>query len=272
MNNPIILGQQNDQVLLDIQKQFPPIEDGTLIVIPFTGGMDSYLCALIAKSIYGIDNIVFVFVPIFSKLLVNHDKRHRVESDFLRGLKRIGASKHCVFTKDLLDPHKSFGTNMLEYMRSKYKAERYKILLSYTRVQMQNYKLMLDSGWNLGKRTTDELRKYFDEHCDNYPELNEYIKVFGGELHFTDHAWENLYERFTLVNMPFKELSAPMMVQLYEKLGYLSEIYDTISCNDTKYDCDNYDKHTHCGVCKSCLERKNAFKVSGIEDKTKYKE
>jgi 7-cyano-7-deazaguanine synthase len=40
---------------------------------------------------------------------------------------------------------------------------------------------------------------------------------------------------------------------------------------DISYSCYMGDEY-HCGVCESCMRRKRAFELTGVEDKTEYKE
>lgn len=63
---------------------------------------------------------------------------------------------------------------------------------------------------------------------------------------------------------PFKFMSKSGVLKIAFDLGVIKEICKTYSCYKGG--------EIHCGVCSTCLERREAFREAGIIDETKYKE
>lgn len=265
----IIDDNSKESIQLLFNERMPDIQDDQMVIIPFTGGMDSYLCALLAKQKYGIDKIIFLYVPIYSKLAENDDKRQRVESDFFRGIERIGGKNHCIMYKTDISPYKDFATNVLEVVIRKFKVPKYLILFSYGKAQLQNYELLKDCGWSKGLMTRDEVLTFFQNHKTDYPELDTYINTYGGWLFFMGAPWEDIDSIFSYSTFPFYDLTSSDIAKTYDKLGYVNDLFSTISCNQSYA---NSDVVHHCGKCKNCNERRDSIRKAGIEDKTVYLE
>lgn len=274
MGRQFTLKTKTGTMLYDVSDNFPKMGEDDLAVLLFTGGIDSYMCATLAKELYGIDKIVFVFLTMTSAMAVNEDKLKRVKQDFFDGIKRIGATKHIIIDKNDLTPYDTIDNIVLNVIRKKYTASNYYGIIPHGVVQFQSYDLLKDAGYHTGKYTNNEIELYFNDHKEDYPELSEYITTFGGKLYWLDNNYDPLSftdrtRMFESSNFPFRSLNTSMIVQMYNDMNILDELYKTTTCNETKYD---YSKNSHCGTCKNCKERKSSFIKAGVIDKTDYKE
>lgn len=89
-----------------------------------------------------------------------------------------------------------------------------------------------------------------------YPDCRpEFIHAMGRALDLAD------YEPLTLLT-PFSDLTKADIVQLGDRLGVPFAL--TYSCYEGK--------EVHCGACGTCVERREAFELAGVEDPTLYQQ
>jgi 7-cyano-7-deazaguanine synthase len=93
----------------------------------------------------------------------------------------------------------------------------------------------------------------------------------GSDAEFYPDCREEFYKSFEQtarlgtemnigINAPFSSITKSELLKIGKKLGVPFEL--TWSCYENKGE--------HCGVCESCINRRNAFKQAGIKDPTKY--
>jgi len=101
---------------------------------------------------------------------------------------------------------------------------------------------------------------------DDDPRIVPVIDAFAKQLNALVSLGQPLYngKGFWLGNVeietPLRRLDRPRVIRLGNEWSVPWEL--TSSCDD----------NTHCGICQSCLQRKEAFKREGHDDPTLYKE
>jgi hypothetical protein len=137
------------------------------------------------------------------------------------------------------------------------------ILSGHNKIHEQCMTMLKDSKWNEGKITNDKLELYLETNKNKYLELYNYVfkqqgKLFGVSKYIGFEQYEIDYETNT---RPFKKLTQSEIIDLYDALGYTSQLYQTSSCDVSM---------GNCGICESCARRKAVFKDSTVSDLTNY--
>jgi len=95
------------------------------------------------------------------------------------------------------------------------------------------------------------------EEAESYPDNSEdFVKRFNSTLESAVAS----FSKPPAVVAPLVKLLKPQIVRLGVEVGAPLEL--TWSCY--------LGGERHCGVCESCVRRKNAFKAAGVEDPTDY--
>ncbi|MDF2958062.1 MAG: 7-cyano-7-deazaguanine synthase [Candidatus Alkanophagales archaeon MCA70_species_1] len=95
------------------------------------------------------------------------------------------------------------------------------------------------------------------EEAASYPDNSEdFVERFNATLEFAVAS----FSKPPVVITPLVKLLKPQIVKLGMEVGAPLEL--TWSCY--------LGGERHCGVCESCVRRKNAFKAAGVEDPTDY--
>lgn len=248
----------------DILKEFPTIDAGSKIAIMFTGGVESYLVAHIAKQLYGIENIVFVIILAgqYGDFSASPDKREKVKRDFYNGVKRLGGF-HTYEIDESAFTGSDFAYNLaLNKLKENFPSIEH-VFSGSSNLQRESMLMLLDCGWDKGKLAIDDVKVFFENHKDNYPELKKYIEDFNGDLFFLIVGFEQIQYYYYRVISPLYNLTSPEVVEVYKNLGILDQLFGTTSCNRSI-------SVQHCGVCKSCLARKSSIEQNDINDLTVY--
>lgn len=99
------------------------------------------------------------------------------------------------------------------------------------------------------------LGNHFGDHAI-YPDCrNDFIQLYSAA------ARTGTYKQITILS-PFCEIRKERIVEAGHDLGIEDAMAKTWSCYKGG--------DVHCGKCGTCVERKEAFRLAGVEDKTKY--
>ena len=97
MNKSYVLGKNKTPFNLD---EFPKIASGEKVGILFTGDIETTLIALIAKELYGIDNVVFVLIAFeeFLQFKNDEDKLNFLKEYFDQAVKKLGGTHQYILS------------------------------------------------------------------------------------------------------------------------------------------------------------------------------
>lgn len=250
----------------DISKEFPQIDAGDKIAIMFTGGVESYLVAHIAKHLYGIDNIVFVIILAdqYSNFSSNPDKMEKVKKDFYGGVEKIGGLHTHEIHESAFSGHDFVYNLILKDVKEKFPSIKH-ILSGYNNIHRESMVMLMDCDWDKGKFTIDDANEFFNSHKDSYPELKRFMEEMKGNLYFLNGVvgFEQAIYYFYKVIKPLDKFTNIEVVEIYKNLSILNRLFDTTSCNRST-------SVQNCGICKSCLVRKDAIEKNNIVDLTVY--
>ncbi|MDG2170459.1 MAG: 7-cyano-7-deazaguanine synthase QueC [Opitutales bacterium] len=115
--------------------------------------------------------------------------------------------------------------------------------------------LSLATGWAVSKKA--ECVSYAAHSGDHaiYPDCrNEFAEALDKAIRLAD--WQEVY-----LNRPFVDLTKADIVKLGSELNVPFE--QTWSCYEGQ--------DVHCGRCGTCIERREAFHLAGVEDPTEYR-
>jgi len=106
----------------------------------------------------------------------------------------------------------------------------------------------------------------------NYPDCRpEFVKAITEMVNLTeiDGIKQGIRSEIKIWSPAMDGIEKHDLLRIgYKVLG--DKLFETWSCYTEGVSHNN--EFVHCGKCESCMNRKNAFKESGIEDKTKYAE
>lgn len=79
------------------------------------------------------------------------------------------------------------------------------------------------------------------------------------------NLWNTYYAPGIQLVSPFAGKTKAWVIQEAQRIGVLDLLYSTVTCGDERL-AGSY----NCGVCSWCLARREAFRIAGVPDKTRY--
>jgi 7-cyano-7-deazaguanine synthase len=209
-------------------------------ILLFSGGLDS-------------TTLLWQLKPNVKALIFNYGQRHVTEIDHASHLaSKAGVEFEIADVRGI--SHllaKGSQTGFQEVPEGHYAAENMKTTVVPNRNMIM---LAIAAGWAI---STEAKSVYTAVHAGDhtiYPDCRpDFIQALGSAIHLGN--WEHVK-----LIAPFVNSSKADIV----KAGsYLKVPYElTWSCYKGKL--------LHCGKCGTCVERKEAFKLAGVEDPTQY--
>ena len=245
---------------------FKPIATGEKIAILYTNGIKSHLLALMAKQIYGIENIVFVLntPEEYFNFKDNPTKLSKVISNFNNGLTKLSAVNSIHNTGGLFEQHKMNYDLIMEKIQAQFSTVKF-LYAGHNNMHEETIQLLLDSGWDKGLLSVNELNGYLDNNSSKYPELYYYTKNLDYKIPAVNRVlgFEQINHYYQSVQKPFANLTTTNIIKFYEILSLKDKIFESVSCPvlTTKL---------NCGYCSDCLGNNYALSQAGIEDNTDY--
>lgn len=248
--------------------EFPQIAADEKVGIIFEGDIESTLLVIIAKKLYGVDRVVFINDKLiaFDGTLLNkkeEDKLDIVKKTFEQGVKRLGGVHTLTMDPKIYKRNRNATREFKKLLIEKYQGKLKFVISGYNKIHEQSISMLKACGWDCGRITSGELKIWLRKNADHYPELFKHIfeqdgKIFGVSRYI---GFEQIEADFNLCVRPFRNLTTPDVIDLYDQLGAVAELYQSSSCDA---DLGN------CGICSDCQKRKLAFKDSSVIDLTKY--
>lgn len=246
--------------------EFPAINAGDKIGILFTGGIKSSLVASIAKQIYGIDNIVLLFISMDQSSNFGNDKEKLAcaTKNFEDGVKRLGGKHTFEFDNTCFTPHQPTFSYATKKLLAKFKTIKY-VISGHSNIHEEAIDMLTESGWGKGLITRGQLPEYLKNNSKKYKELNYYVENLRCPIYFTSsvESFEIVKKDYSDNVRPLRHLEFVEIVELYNKMNLLGELQLTTSC-------DRHEDNKHCGKCKNCLQRKYVFSQAKTTDFTNY--
>lgn len=245
--------------------EFPQITAEDKIVVLFSGGIKSTLAALIAKELYSIKNVIFGFISMdaFGDFK-NNSKKLYSKKNHEDGFNRLDGIHKFEIGNELFTVHKKMHLEHNKKILNRFPSVKYSIA-GYSKIHEETIEMLTESGWSKGLITRGQLPAYVKDNAKKYETLNYAIENFNLPIPFTNSMVEfnELQKSFYSMVRPFRNLNDVEIIQLYDKMNLLNELYQTKSC-------DVSENEDHCGNCRNCQERKKAFFQAKISDITKY--
>jgi hypothetical protein len=139
------------------------------------------------------------------------------------------------------------------------------LFAGHNNMHQETIQLLLDSGWDKGLLSVNELNEYLDNNSSKYPELYYYTKNLDYKIPAVNRVlgFEQINHYYQSVQKPFVNLTTANIIKFYEILSLKDKIFESVSCPvlTTKL---------NCGYCSDCLGKKYALSQAGIEDTTDY--
>ena len=245
---------------------FKPIATGEKIAILYTNGIKSHLLALMAKQIYGIENIVFVLntPEEYFNFKDNPTKLSKVISNFNNGLTKLSAVNSIHNTGGLFEQHKMNYDLIMEKIQAQFPTVKF-LYAGHNNMHEETIQLLLNSGWDKGLINDYQLYDYLNENSTKYSELHYYVNNLDYKIPATNKilGFEQINHYYNSVQKPFKTLTTVNIIKFYQILNLQENIFDS-NC------CPVLTTKSHCGYCNDCLGRKYALSQAEITDKTEY--
>lgn len=220
-------------------------------VILLSGGLDSATCLAIAKD-EGFDCHALSF---------DYGQRHRCELDSARRIAAAaGVSRHIVMPMDM----RQWGGSALTDDRFDVPAaEECEGTIPITYVPARNLVfLAVASAWAEAIGCRDIFIGVNSVDYSGYPDCRDvFIKSFENTVNLGTRAADENWK--FKIHTPLQYLDKAQIIRKGLSLGVDYSL--TTSC----YDPD--EEGRACGVCPSCVLRKNGFAAAGAEDVTRYR-
>lgn len=245
--------------------EFPQIASDEKIGILFQGDIESTLLAVIAKELYGIDRVVFILIAFDEFLLYKNDedKLNILKETFKQNVERLGGKHTLVLGSEVYKRNKNITLEIKKILLDKYQGKLKFVLSGYNKLHEQSMSMLKHCGWDRGIITDDKLKPWLEKNREHYLELYKHVvehngKIFGVSKYI---GFEQIEADFYTNVRPFRNLTQSDIIDLYDKINALTELYHSSSCD---VDVGN------CGICSSCQRRKRSFRNSSVTDLTKY--
>jgi 7-cyano-7-deazaguanine synthase len=204
----------------------------------------------------GLDSttLVWSLKPEVKALLVDYNQRHRCELEHARNICDELDIEYRVANLQSLNPLVHSGSQAGDDQPPE---GHYTELSMKTTIVPNRNAIMLSIavGWAVASGVHDV---YFAAHAGDhaiYPDCRaEFVDAFSRAMEL-GNAWSPV-----VVHAPFVHMTKADIVKLGAKLGVPFEMTYSCYTGNTK----------HCGKCGTCVERKEAFQLAGVEDPTQY--
>lgn len=266
MNESYVLGR-NKTVFETAE--FPQITADEKIGIMFDADIESTLLAIIAEKLYGADRVVFI-----NDQAMGYDgKIYKERKDLARlniinstieeAIKKLGSTQILNVETEIYMANRNATDALAKLLVKKYNNKLRFVLSGWNKIHEQSISMLKSSGWTRGMITNGQLKPWLIKNAAHYPELHKYVfEQYGGIFGVNKNvAFEQYEADFNLCVRPFRNLTTSDVIDLYDQLGAVTQLYQSSSC---KIDLGN------CGTCDNCHQRKSAFKDSMVIDLTKY--
>jgi hypothetical protein len=251
-----------------INKYFPPLEEGKKMGVFLSGGMESTLISLIAQEVYG-KNRVFNFYSdnIFSANDPN--RSHYIRGNVQRSADFIGVeSVYLDFDYQLhvADRQQSIENKMLS-LRETYNVDF--VMFGFTKLffEVEPFKQEGLTEKQVREIAFADPTKFKSTIEEFHLETDEYTWHLL-DIDIPSEVYHLLRQTSGFIRSPFKDLNKCEVVDLYTQLNKLDVLYRTSSCIT-----DSLTRvGKHCGRCFNCQQRWDSFKIAGtgIKDQTVY--
>lgn len=262
MNSPYRL---DDNKVFELE-EFPQINNGDKVVVLFTGGIKSTLAALVAKKLYGIENIIFGFISMdaMGNSKKNNSKNPQRKKNYEDGFKKLGGVHKFELGNESFTVHKHMHNLHNKKILNKFPSVKYNIA-GYNKVHEEAIEMLMESGWSKGLITNSQLPAYLNANPNKFKTLHYAVKNFDLPMPFINDMvdFDEIHRSFYAMVRPFRDLDDSDIIKLYYKMNLLKELYQTKSCDISEND-------QHCGNCRNCQERKTAFSRARVGDITQY--
>ena len=246
--------------------EFPHINPGEKVAILFSGGIKSTLVALIAKKIYGIDNVIFghISMDAFGDFFDDSERVSINKKNYDDAVQRLGGVHKFVLDNRDYSTNKNMHELHQKKILAMFPSLKYTIA-GWNKPYEESMEMLQDSGYGKGMITKYQLTKFVNDNAEKYPTLNFEIENWSQPIPFTnkhlDHSAST--RTFNHTVRPLRHLDDSEVIDLYAKMNLLSELRNTKSCEKNA--------NQHCGNCRNCLKRKYAFSDANISDQTEYR-
>lgn len=245
--------------------EFPQIKIGEKVVILFTGGIKSTLIALIAKKLYGIENIIFGFISmnVFGDFVDNPERVSINKKNYDDAVQRLGGIHKFELSDSDYTPHKNLHELHQKKILARFPTLKYTIG-GWSKLHEESIEMLNESGYGKGLISKPQLNKYIKDNSNKYQTLNYEIETFLQPIPFTnkyldlDTCTKTFYHNVR----PFRHLDDKEIIELYNKMDLLNELHQTKSCEKSN--------NLNCGNCRNCFKRKDAFSKAKVTDLTNY--
>ena len=247
--------------------EFPHINPGEKVIILFSGGIKSTLVALIAKKIYGIDNVIFghISMDAFVEDFFNNSEIVAInKKNYDDGVQRLGGVHKFVLDNRDYSTNKNMHELHQKKILAMFPSLKYTIA-GWNKPYEESMEMLQDSGYGKGMITKYQLPKFIKDNAEKYPTLNFETENWSQTIPFTNKHLDlsTITRTFNHTVRPLRHLDDSEVIELYAKMNLLSELRNTKSCEKNA--------NQHCGNCSNCLKRKYAFSNANISDQTEYR-
>lgn len=243
------------------------------VAVLFTGGVESFLVGKLCIEKYGPENTIFVLYAMdcYNVFFRKPDKVNRITNDFFDSVKRLGGKHTIVIDNDLYNKHDGYLADRTQSIVCDLYKDCEVIFGGYNNLHKECFQIAEDIDFeNNQDNASKKARLLLASEPKKYTELYDLIFKCNGVIYFIEDDYtlknfkdiKSMYDH-PMVHAPLFDLKKEEVIDVYRQKDWLEDLYDTRSCNVD-------DIAGQCGVCKNCLNRKLAFELSGVEDKTKY--
>lgn len=246
----------------------PNLQPNKQIAVLFSGGIASTMTAVLAIEKYGINNVIAVFIPM-TDIKNSQDTSLQTKMQAFTELSEklnitnkvmlLNVEDYAINDTDnlLIDIHRlDFSQSLITILANKgYDIQN--LILGNSKLDAEIREILIRDRYEdgvIGNIDIDGTREYIEANKDKYPEIIAHKVLDNYAQWFTNNLFYKIEESKandkSLVVFPFGDMTKKQIVALYREKGLDDLLLQTKSCS--KY-------LTHCGKCKSCIQREIAL-------------
>lgn len=251
----------------NVNDNLPTLEAGKKVAIVYTADKESNLLAKLAIQKYGSDNVYLLSQTVRGK----QEYEQNIISKIQAGVQLVSGTHNIHITRDDLDDRDGSYARLFPTF--------YRKIASYLNKPIQELASIIQFILFDRNKTEIDLLSVDLSSVTNVEAFRAQIaaqdlshildEVSNARLQYAlDYQLESpdlsiLTSMSDTMVIPFRELTAVDVINLYNQLGETDLLWSTVSCN-------NFEVEGHCGACPSCQDRRIQIDRSEVEDLTVY--